>query len=311
MSIRLAICALSIAVLGAAGCDTPATASDPRGAAPRGDQLSREYESCAASAQCAPGLRCFEQACRRTERSVLGDYTAAMGQSARARGELDAAIALYAEALSRYDAESVPPPPDLDCAYGDTLVGARVNKERAELAARVLHRCLVAVPVGSALHDRAMAGLAELFDSGLDPVHLARTAPADIYLTRAAARPDASALKVTVAAEPMPTGKSFPAVLARLGEGDVRAPLIACWEAYATATKKLALAVQVPVKARIVSDYDDEPGKLVVGLEGPVPSGNSAEETAAACVRAAVEPVLKDLKGVRESFTTTLTVRLQ
>jgi hypothetical protein len=295
-----------------AACDTQATASDPRGGAPRGDQLSREHESCAASVHCAPGLRCLEQICQRTDRSVLGDYAAALGQLARSRGETDAAIALYAEAIGRYEADALAVPADIDCAYGDVLTTAKVNKERAELAARVLHRCLVAAPAAGPLRTRALADLAELFETGLDPIHLARTAPADLYLTRTAQRPDPAALKVTASAEPAPTGKTFPNLLARFGEADLRAPLVACWDAYYAATRKSGLAVQVPLRGKLVaSQYDDEPDRLTVTVEGAPPTGSTPEATAALCVRAAVEPALKDLKTVREPFTTTLTVRVQ
>jgi hypothetical protein len=306
--------ALAIAVLGAAlaACDTQATASDPRGSAPRVDQLSREHESCAATVHCAAGLRCLEQVCQRTDRSVLGDYAAALGQLARSRGETDAAIALYAEAIGRYEADALAVPADVDCAYGDVLTTAKVNKERAELAARVLHRCLTAAPAAGPLRARALANLAELFETGLDPIHLVRTAPADLYLTRTATKPDPAALKVSASAEPTPTGKTFPNLLTRLGETDLRAPLVACWDAYYAATKKPGLAVQVPLRGKLVtSQYDDEPDRLAVAVEGPPPTGTTPEATAALCVRAAVEPALKDLRTVKEPFTTTVTLRVQ
>jgi hypothetical protein len=300
-----------VTMVALAACDTQATASDPRGGAPRGEQLSREHESCAATVHCAAGLRCLEQVCQRTDRSILGDYAAALGQLARSRGETDAAIALYAEAIGRYEADALAVPADVDCTYGNVLTTAKVNKERAELAARVLHRCLVAVPAGP-LRARALADLAELFDTGLDPIHLARTAPADLYLTRTAQRPDPASLKVTASAEPAPTGKTFPNLLARFGEADLRAPLVACWDAYYAATRKSGLAVQVPLRGKLVtSQYDDEPDRLTVAVEGAPPTGSTPEATAALCVRAAVEPALKDLKTVKEPFTTTLTVRIQ
>ncbi|HET9627833.1 MAG TPA: hypothetical protein VFP84_41025, partial [Kofleriaceae bacterium] len=79
-----------------AGCDSRATASDP---AARAEMKSKEYETCGASAQCADELRCFDQVCRRTARSTVGDYFAALGAGARGKGELEAAVAAYAQAL--------------------------------------------------------------------------------------------------------------------------------------------------------------------------------------------------------------------
>src|SRR5215467_14699051 len=156
---------LLAAALAAVGCDSRATASDP--ATGRAEQKSKEYESCAASMQCQDELRCFDHACRRTARSTVGDYYAAAGALARTRGNLEAAIASYAQALGHYDAEKLALPPDVDCGYGAALAAARSNKEHAELGARVLHRCVLAAPVGSRLRDQALADLAALADVGL------------------------------------------------------------------------------------------------------------------------------------------------
>jgi len=129
-----------------AGCDSRATASDPASVRPA--QRSREFESCGQAADCQDDLRCFERTCRRTARSTIGDYYAAAGALARSRGDLEAAIASYFQALAHYDAEKLALPPDVDCAYGATLAAARARKDHAELGSRVLHRCVLAVPVG-------------------------------------------------------------------------------------------------------------------------------------------------------------------
>src|SRR4051812_11248303 len=151
-----------------AACDSKATASDPQATA-RPEQKSKEYESCGASMHCADELRCFDQTCRRTARSAVGDYFAALGSQARAKGDNEAAIAAYTSALGHYDSEHVPLPPDIDCAYGGALAAAKTNRDHAELGARVLHRCLLAVPTASSLRVQALSELATLSDVGLDP----------------------------------------------------------------------------------------------------------------------------------------------
>ena len=75
-----------------AACDSRAKASDPAGV--RAEQKSKEYESCGASSHCADDLRCFDHVCKRTARSTVGDYYAALGASQRARGDLENAIEL-------------------------------------------------------------------------------------------------------------------------------------------------------------------------------------------------------------------------
>ncbi|MBC7974680.1 MAG: hypothetical protein H7138_06805, partial [Myxococcales bacterium] len=90
---------LACAIAGAAGCDSRATVSV--------EAKALEYESCSTSAQCADELRCFDQTCRRTARSTVGDYYAAAGARTRGQGDLEAAIAAYAQALAHYDAEKL------------------------------------------------------------------------------------------------------------------------------------------------------------------------------------------------------------
>ena len=111
----------------AAACDSKATASDPQSAGTRPEQKSKEYESCGASLHCADNLRCFEQVCRRTARSAVGDYHAAAGAAARQKGEHEAAITSYDAALKQYAAEKLEVPPEIDCGYGAALAGAKGN----------------------------------------------------------------------------------------------------------------------------------------------------------------------------------------
>jgi len=302
--------ALLAAALAVIGCDSRATASDP--AAGRADQKSKEYETCGASVQCQDELRCFDHACRRIARSTLGDYYAAAGALARGKGDVEAAIAHYAQALGHYDAEKVALPPDIDCAYGATLAAARAKKDHAELGARVLHRCVLAAPVGSRLRDQALTELAGLAEAGLDPVLLGATKLADLYLTKSPTRPAADKLTVAVTPNPAPAGKSYALIPDKLNEADVHSALVACWEAYTTASKKDALAVTIGVKASyIASEYEDEPGTFVVKLEPPValPAG-SPEAAADSCVRQILEPAIKGLK-ITDAFTTKLAVSIK
>lgn len=301
MGERLAICLFS--VLCAVACDTKATASDPQGGAARTEQKSREYESCGASLQCQDNLRCFDGMCRRTARSTVGDYYAAAGAAARASGDLDAAIAAYAQAIGQYEAEKVAGgvPPDVDCAYGAALAAARAKKAHAELAARVLHRCVLAVPVGSALRDQALVQLATLGEAGLDPILLGAGKTADVYLTKPAKR-SADKLALAVAAAPQPA-KTFGAIQDKLTSPEVKAGLVRCWEA----AKKDALVVTVPLKTSYVaSEYEDVPGGWVTKLE-PVAAGADAAE---ACARQVLDAALKSLK-LNERIDSKLTVTLK
>ncbi|HEY0478005.1 MAG TPA: hypothetical protein VGD37_10800 [Kofleriaceae bacterium] len=301
---------VALPVLSLGGCDSRATASDPAGS--RAEQKSREYESCGASAQCQDDLRCFDQTCRRTARSVVGDYFAAAGARARARGDVEAAIAAYAQALGHYDAEKVALPPDVDCAYGAALAAARTNRQHAELGARVLHRCVLAVPSASRLREQALAELAALADAGLDPVLLGAGKLADLYLTRAPARPATDKLTVTVTPTPMPAGKSYPQIPDKLNEADVRGALVACWEAYSAATKKDALTVTIGLKSLYApSEYEDEPGTFIVKLDPPVAMPPASPEAAAdTCVRQIVEPAIKGLK-ITDAFATRLAIAIK
>jgi hypothetical protein len=289
-----------------AGCDSKATASDPQGG--RGDQRSKEYESCSSSAQCNDELRCFDHACRTTKRSTVGDYYAALGAQLRGKGDLENALSAYSQAIGHYDTEHLTPPADVDCAYGGALVAARSKKEHAELGARVLHRCLIALPVGSSLRERALADLAQLNESGLDPLTLGKNQPADTYLTRAPSRPATDKLSVTAAGSPAIPGKSGQAISDKLNEAEVKAALVACWDSYNTATKKDTLAVTLPVKvAYYASEYADDPdehGQFSTKVEA---GGSAAED---GCVRTAAEPAIKGLQ-LREAFSTKLTITIK
>jgi hypothetical protein len=303
--------ALAIAVAAAsAGCDSRAKASDPQGG--RAESKSKEYESCGASMHCQDDLRCFDNTCRRSARSNVGDYYAALGMQLRSRGELTGAVDAFNKALGHYDSEKIALPPDIDCEYGSTLTAARAKKEQAELAARVLHRCVLAVPAGSALRDRALADLAMLTEAGLDPLALGRTQLADVYLTRAAQKPTSDKLSVTVSAAPAVEKKTYALIPDRLAQADIKAALVACWESYNQATRKEALAVTVGVASKYYpSEYEDEPGKFTTKIEPAVAMPAGPEASADQCVRAAVEPAIRAISGVRDAFATKLTITIK
>jgi hypothetical protein len=291
-----------------AACDTKATASDPQiGGGARAEAKSKEYESCGATMHCGENLRCFDNTCRRIARSAIGDYYAAVGAAALQRGETEPAIAAFAQAINQYEADKSAgsAPPDIDCQYGAALAAGKAKKENAELAARVLHRCVLAVPVGSSLRFAAMERLATLEGNGLDPVHLGAGKTADLYLTKAAARPSSDKLSITFSSNPE-VKKSWAAIQEKLGAADQRAAFVACWEAHFAATKKDELTVTIGVKSSFYqSEYEDDPARWVVKIEAP-----TSVEPAEACVRNVVEPVLKATKMV-DGFNTKLAVTIK
>ena len=292
------------------GCNSRATASDPLNE-PRPEQKSREFESCSSTPECAPELACFDQVCRRTSRSVVGDYYAALGARAFARGDADAAVAAYTESLSRYDADKEPLPPEVDCAYGAALAQNKARKEQAELAARVLHRCVLSVPVGASLRQRALSDLAALADAGLEPSTLAKSQPADLYLTRApiAAR---STTSVAITAVPLPTGRSFSTVLETLNSDTTKGALLNCWTTYTAATKRDSLTIELGAKARYVEpEYIEDAARFVIALDGTGGVGASAEVAADACVRTALDAAGKRVSGLKEAFVTKFIVKFQ
>jgi len=293
-----------------AACDSRAKASDP--SAVRSEQKSKELESCGTSSHCADNLRCFDNVCKRTARSTVGDYYAALGAAQRARGDLENAIASYNQALGHYDSEKIALPPDVDCAYGAALAAGKGKKEHAELGARVLHRCLLAVPVGSSLRDRALADLAGLTDVGLEPLALGRNALADVYLTRSPSAPSTDKLSITVTANPAVTGKSFTNIGDKLNEADPKGGLVACWQAYNAASHKDTLAVTIPVTVKYTpSEYDDEAGVFTTKIDPPATMSPGADASADACVRGVFEPAIKDLKTLKDAFSSKVTVTIK
>ncbi len=295
-----------VAALAMTACDSRATASGSNAAVAIG-RPSSELESCGTTAHCSDGLRCVDQTCSREARSTVGDYLAARGARELAAGKVDGAIASYAEALASYESDQLGVPPDLDCAYGQALARGQASKDKGELAARVLHRCLLALPPGGPLRRATLGALAELHDAGLDPRQLGKAQLADRYLTRAPEKPATDRLTVAVTADPPPKGKSYAGVPERLAQPDLKAALVACWERNfaATATQELTAKVGLKVSYR-PSEYEDEAGTYAVS----VPASTGAAD-GQACVRAAVEPALTGLKTLRDAMDTTLTITVK
>lgn len=289
-------------ILVLAACDSRA-----KGADPRGDNLSKEYESCSASSDCEDKLRCFEHACRRVARNTVGDYYAALGASLLAKNDPAGAVTQYEQALGHYEQQ---PPPDVDCAYGVALAAARAKRDNAELGARVLHRCLNAVP-GGILRDRALAALALLNDSGLDPLLLGTDKLADVYLKLApAAPPTPSDHAVTVAANPPVTAAGFQAFPDKIASAELHAGLNACWDAYHKAANKDAMVVALPIRAAYIpSQYDDESGSFAFAIDA-TPGLAGADAAADECVRGVVSEPLKKLQ-LQAGFATKLTITVK
>jgi hypothetical protein len=293
----------------AGGCDSKATATDTQATPAKPEVKSREYESCAAASHCMENLRCLDQVCRRAARSAVGDYYAAAGAVARGKGDHEAAVTAYDQALKQYGAEKLEVPPDVDCAYGAALASARAKKEHAELGARVLHRCVLAVPPG-AMRAEAMGQLALLAEVGLDPLALGGGKLADVYLSKAPQRPSTDKVTVSVTANPSTDKKSYALVSEKLLGPDLKPGFVACWETYSAAAKKEVLAVTLPIKvAYAASEYEDEPGAWITRI-GPAAGLAGPEAAADACVRGVVEPALKGLKFV-DGFDTKVTITIK
>lgn len=284
-------------LLSVAGCDSHAKASDP----PKPDRLSKELESCASTADCEGESHCFDNTCRRMSRSAVGDYYAALGATARAKNDLEGAVSAYNNALGQYDAEKIKLPPEIDCAYGATLAAARnVKKEYAERGAKVLHRCVLGVPVGSKLREAAMMDLAQLDESGLDPLALGKNGLADVYLTRAPGKPSSDKVSATIAATPALPAKVQTFLQGKLDEQ--KSALVGCWTTYTGTSNKDTLAVTVTAKAVFVEgDYEGE-GSFSVRVD-PSPGLAGPDAGADACVRPILEAGLK--AAPREGYAAT------
>jgi hypothetical protein len=169
----------------------------------------------------------------------------------------------------------------------------------------------MAAPVGSALRDKALADLAALNDSGLDPLLLGANKLADVYLKLSPAAPAAPTdHAVTVTANPPVTAAGFQAFPDKVASAEFHSQLNACWDAYNAATKKDTMVVNLPIRnVFVASQYDDEPGGYAFQLE-PATGLSGADATADSCVRAAVGDALTKVHG-QAGFQTKLVVTVK
>lgn len=288
-------------VCGAAAC---LAACDPRAAASQKAAepavTSAAYETCRAAADCAEGLRCTDGVCL-AARSRLGDYHAAVGELSLERGAISEAVAAYNLAIAQYEQDGLAVPADVYCAQGSALTEARMDPQMAEAAARVLHRCMLDVPPGSALYRGAMANLAVLGEVGLEPKLLARDQPADLYLTRQPKKPPLDKLVLAVKGDLSRSKSTYEDFLKVLGADEAKAKLAPCWEAHWKETREETMRVTLPFGYRLRLHPDNpalDKASLALGeVEEP---GSQAQAAAQNCVR-----------GVAEELGTQLAAKLK
>ena len=118
---------------------------------------------------------------------------------------------------------------------------------------------------------------------------------------------------VTVSAAPAVTAKSFQAVLDKLAEPDVKSGLVACAQTYLANSKKDALVGVVGVKvAYIPSQYDDEEAtSRSRSIRRSRCRPGHPKTSADACVHSVADPAIKGVSGVRDNFTTKLTITVK
>ena len=73
------------------------------------------------------------------------------------------------------------------------------------------------------------------------------------------------------------------------------------------------MTVSMPIKSGYIpSEYEDESGVYTMKIDPAAGlAAGSPEAAADQCVRAIVEPALKDLKTIRDAFTTKLTIAVK
>jgi hypothetical protein len=117
---------------------------------------------------------------------------------------------------------------------------------------------------------------------------------------------------VTVTWSLSAAGKTYQGIPDLITGADMKPALAACWQTYNAATHKDVMAVAISMKsAYIPSEYEDESGVFTLKLDPPGTMPAGPDQAADACVRAALEPAIKDLKTVRDAFTTKLTITVK
>jgi len=282
------LASLTAAVALCASCDSSATANGNQAVSQ--DRLSRQYESCAKTADCSDGLRCFQHICQSTAASQVGDYHAAAGAHALAQGDVQAAVEAYNSAINRYQSDDVPVPLTLRCARGHALVGAASDPAMAEQAALSLHRCFRQSPVGSALRARALADLAALGRAGLNPELLAPDKDAPKYMTKGPTKPPTDGLVIKATGDAKKPTASYTSFLAQLGSDQAKTALVSCWEANWKATKKKTLKVTIPFRNRFHEGEVEEDDRYKLTVEGTPPAAGTAQR----CAYDAIVPIAEE-----------------
>ena len=295
--IRISMCLALVCAV--AGCDPKAKANANDQVNTSSDRLSKAYESCATTSDCADELRCFDHVCRSTQASVVGDYQAALGERLLAANNVEGAIKAYTAAVNRYESDKLPMPLAVLCGKGRALTAAMSERELAEQAAATLHECLRKAPVGSSVRQQALVELAKLGGVGLDPELLARDESMRQYLTKEAAGPSSSKIQLSVTSAVKKQTKGHNAFVASLQDPGVRDRLLPCWEANYKATKQKALTTSITFKTRFQEGEFEEDDGYRMTIKSPAPAAGSGQ----ACVLDIVKPLSEEFsKANRKSL---------
>jgi hypothetical protein len=287
-----------VVILLVTACDPNAKPSADEGLLTSKERLSRQYESCARTSDCADDLRCYHDICRVTRASVVGDYHAAAGALALQAGEVNRAVEAYTAAVNRYQSDKLDVPLEVLCGKGEALVALDPladSRDQAELAARTLHECLRAAPVGASVRQRALAALARLGAAGLDPELLARDEPMNAYLTQQPAKPATSALTVKATGDVKKGSRAYTEFLEHLQSEAIRDKLVPCWEASWKATKSKTFAVTLGFKYYFHEGYDESEDRDKMTIKSAAP----AEGTPERCAHDVLGPVAEEFSKAR------------
>jgi len=269
---------------------------DPRagGGKDRPDRASTELESCAATSDCAGELRCRSGICRSPATVAVGEYHGAAGRQALLEQRYEDAIAEYSEATKAFELGKVAVPAEIHCGHGEALQRAGGDPQRFELAARVLHRCLLGSPVGTELRTNALRLLAELGKEGLDPQLLGKETLSDRYMTGQPAQPPTDDLVLTVTSNEKVKSYTFDKWMERAKSDEVRTALLPCWEEHWRATREVTMTVSLPMKHSFKLDQYGDFDRSTLVVADLTPVGDTATDGARNCAKAAIEPIADD-----------------
>jgi hypothetical protein len=198
--------------------------------------------------------------------------------------------------VTQYGKEKLAPPIDLLCEQGGALALGREDKQLAEAAARLLHKCVLAAPSNSRLARGAYAALASLSEAGLDEEVIGRSETGDLYMSGESMKPD-----------------GFATLLSALGGAASKQAYGACWEGHWKKTKSDTLKVEIPFEYRFFLDEDDpsrDRATLKIGARTAPSDSNLA--SASQCVEDATRLVAAEvIKGLRDDTRWDTTVLIQ